>query len=76
MLRKPIEKITKADRQMAKAVSFGFLYGQSAKGFVAYARTTYGLIFSLEEAEQLRENFFAAYPASTVHSNPAQISKP
>ena len=30
VLRKPIEEITKAYRQMAKAVSFGFLYGQSA----------------------------------------------
>ena len=63
VLRKPIEEVTKADRQMAKAVSFGFLYGQSAKGFVDYARTTYGLTFSPEEAERFRENFFAAYPA-------------
>ena len=28
---------------MAKAVSFGFLYGQSAKGFVVYAKTKYRL---------------------------------
>ena len=63
VLRKPIGEVTKADRQMAKAVSFGFLYGQSAKGFVAYARTTYGLSLSLEDAERFRENFFFNYPA-------------
>ena len=61
VLQKPIEEVTKADRQMAKAVSFGFLYGQSAKGFVTYARTNYGLNLSLEDAERFRENFFSTY---------------
>ena len=63
VLRKPVEEVTKEDRQMAKAVSFGFLYGQSAKGFVAYARATYGLNLSIGEAERFRENFFSTYPA-------------
>ena len=63
VLRKTFQGVTKADRQTAKAVSFGFLYGQSAKGFVAYARTTYGLSIRLEEAERFRENFFSTYPA-------------
>ena len=63
VLQKPVEEVTKYDRQMAKAVSFGFLYGQSAKGFVAYARTTYGLSLRLEDAERFRENFFSTYPA-------------
>jgi DNA polymerase I-like protein with 3'-5' exonuclease and polymerase domains len=30
VFRKPIEEVTRDDRQMANAVSFGFLYGQSA----------------------------------------------
>jgi DNA polymerase-1 len=63
VLRKPVGEVAKDDRQMAKAVSFGFLYGQSANGFVAYARANYGLNLSLEDAERFRENFFFTYPA-------------
>jgi DNA polymerase-1 len=63
ILRKPLGKVTTSDRQTAKAIAFGFLYGQSAKGFTAYARTTYGLILELEAAERFRANFFATYPA-------------
>jgi len=61
VLSKPLEKVTKADRQLAKAVNFGFLYGQGPKGFRQYARTEYGIVLSLEEATQLRNRFFARY---------------
>ena len=46
-----------------KSTNFGFLYGQSAKGFAAYAKTNYGLSLSIEDAERFRENFFCTYPA-------------
>jgi DNA polymerase-1 len=61
VLSKPLEKVTKADRQLAKAVNFGFLYGQGPKGFRQYARTEYGIVLSLEEATELRDKFFARY---------------
>ena len=54
-------KTRKDDRQLAKAVNFGFLYGQGAKGFQRYARTEYGIILSIEEATELRDKFFARY---------------
>lgn len=41
--------------------NFGFLYGMSAKTFVDYAKG-YNLNLSLEDSEQLRNNFFKAYP--------------
>nr|DAH19970.1 MAG TPA: DNA polymerase [Bacteriophage sp.] len=41
--------------------NFGFLYGMSAKTFVDYAKG-YNLNLSLEDSEQLRDNFFEAYP--------------
>lgn len=41
--------------------NFGFLYGMSAKTFVDYAKG-YNLNLSLEDSEQLRNNFFEAYP--------------
>lgn len=47
----------KAYRQKAKPVNFGLPYGQSAKGFQAYARDQYGVVFTLEEAEGYRTAF-------------------
>jgi DNA polymerase-1 len=36
-------EVTKADRQLAKAVNFGLLYGMGARGFRVYARSKYGV---------------------------------
>jgi len=58
----PFDKITKEQRQSAKAIGFGFLYGASAKTFQRVAKNDYGVIMSLEEATRMREKFFKAYP--------------
>ncbi len=57
------EKVTKEDRQLAKAVNFGLLYGQGTKGLRDYARDKYGVEIDLDEAEQYRERWFETYPA-------------
>jgi DNA polymerase-1 len=57
------EDVSKADRQLAKSVNFGLLYGMGAKAFRAYARSNYGVELTEAEAEQYRKAFFAAYPA-------------
>jgi DNA polymerase-1 len=44
-------------------VNFGLLYGQGAKGLQEYARNTYGVEMSLEDAREYRERFFEIYPA-------------
>ena len=54
--------VTKGQRQMAKALNFGLLFGSGAKGLQRYAQTAYGVEMSLPEAEKARTAFFKAYP--------------
>lgn len=63
VLGKPLEEVGKEDRQLAKALNFGLLYGLGAEGLRRYALTAYGVKLTPEEAQRLREAFFRAYPA-------------
>jgi DNA polymerase I len=56
------ENISKEERHLAKAVNFGLLYGQGAKGLQAYARSRYGVSMTMEEATRYRRRFFEIYP--------------
>ena len=49
-------------RKLAKPVGLGFPGGLGAETFVDFARTTYGVIFTLEEAVRLRELYYEIYP--------------
>lgn len=55
------QEVTKEERGKAKAVNFGFLYGMSAKGFINYAKTGYGLRVSEQEATEIRSRYFQTY---------------
>ncbi|AAC07735.1 bifunctional 3'-5' exonuclease/DNA polymerase [Aquifex aeolicus] len=63
VLGKKEEEITKEERQLAKAINFGLIYGISAKGLAEYAKLGYGVEISLEEAQVLRERFFKNFKA-------------
>ena len=54
----PLDAVTKEQRQLAKAVNFGLLFGQGAPGLAKYAKTQYGVDMSLKEAEKYRKAFF------------------
>jgi DNA polymerase-1 len=54
--------VTKDDRQLAKAVNFGLLFGLGAKGLRGYAKSNYGLDLTEAEASRYRKAFFSAYP--------------
>lgn len=62
VLGKPTDQVTKEDRQLAKAVNFGLLYGQSARGLVGYAKKVYGVELSETQSREIRERFFSSYP--------------
>src|SRR5262249_34035624 len=54
--------VTKADRQVAKSLNFGLLYGMGAAAFKAYSKTTYNVDLTDEQAKAYRDKFFESYP--------------
>jgi DNA polymerase-1 len=60
-LRKPLKEVTPEERKLGKAVNFGFIYGQGPEGFQRYARSSYGVKISLQDAKRFRDQFFRRY---------------
>jgi DNA polymerase-1 len=56
------QDVSKADRQLAKAINFGLLFGMGAKRLRLYARASFGVELTPEEAGQYWQAFFDAYP--------------
>jgi DNA polymerase I len=63
MLGKPESEVTDEERQKAKAIVLGLLYGLSASGLPAYAFKGYGVEIAPDEAKDLIGRFFDLYPA-------------
>jgi DNA polymerase I-like protein with 3'-5' exonuclease and polymerase domains len=59
---KPLEEVTRADRQPAKAVNFGFAFGMGVATFVLTAQAQYGVVMTLSEAEAARATYLRTYP--------------
>lgn len=57
----PIGSVTKEQRQMAKAVNFGLIYGMGAKKLPTYAAKGYGVRMSEDDAVRLHRKYFKAY---------------
>lgn len=58
---KPAEEVTKDERQAAKAVNFGLVFGMGAAGLRQSALMSYGVEMTAEEAGLFRERYFNAY---------------
>jgi DNA polymerase-1 len=56
------EDITKEERQLAKPVNFGLIYGLSAGSLRRKAKAEYGLAMTIQDAERYRQAFFRSYP--------------
>lgn len=63
ILGKEPEEVSKEERQLAKAVNFGLLYGQGSYGLQAYAASSYGINIDIGEAIAYRDAWFDSYPA-------------
>jgi DNA polymerase-1 len=50
-------------RQISKSLNFGLLYGMGADKFKVYAKTNYHVDLTPEEAQELRNKWFSAYPS-------------
>src|ERR1700736_302922 len=61
VLGKSEKEITNEDRQLAKALNFGLLYGQSAEGLARYAKTRFGIEMTEKQAAKTRAVFFKHY---------------
>lgn len=58
----PISKVTKKQRQAAKPVNFGTLYGLQAPSLAQIAKTSYGVGMSEADAQLALSQFSRAYP--------------
>jgi DNA polymerase I len=58
---KPPEQVTKEERQAAKAINFGLLYGQGPEGLAQYAKQSFDVEMGLSEARRAKEAFFRTY---------------
>jgi DNA polymerase I-like protein with 3'-5' exonuclease and polymerase domains len=61
VLQKPLSEVGKDDRQAAKAVNFGLVYGQGWRGFKSYAKFSYGVSLTDTEAQEFRQRYLSTY---------------
>jgi len=57
----PIATVTEEERQIAKKLNFGLIYGMSAVRLQAETQLEYGIVMSLKEARTFVQRFFAVY---------------
>jgi DNA polymerase-1 len=56
------QEVTKQERQLAKPVNFGLIYGLGPESLRKKAATEYGVVMSMEQAQEYRQAFFRAWP--------------
>ena len=61
VLNVPLDQVEKSQRQLAKALNFGLVYGMGARGLQAYAARHYHIALTAAQANRHRQTFFQAY---------------
>jgi DNA polymerase I-like protein with 3'-5' exonuclease and polymerase domains len=70
------EDVSRDDRQLAKALNFGLLYGMGAPAFRVYAHSNYGVHLTEKQAQTYRAEFFKAYPGlKRWHASAAAMTR-
>jgi DNA polymerase-1 len=64
---KLLEDITKDERQGAKAVNFGYLFGLGIDKFMVYAYDTYGVKLTKEEAQEYKAIYYSTHPEIALY---------
>jgi DNA polymerase I-like protein with 3'-5' exonuclease and polymerase domains len=59
--KKPVDEVTPHERQSAKAMNFGLIYGMGYKTFQRYAKNNYGVDLTEYETKTAVDNFFKTY---------------
>jgi DNA polymerase I-like protein with 3'-5' exonuclease and polymerase domains len=59
--KKPVDEVTPQERQSAKAMNFGLIYGMGYKSFQRYAKNNYGVDLTDYETKSAVDKFFMAY---------------
>jgi len=65
----PVDKVTKGQRQGAKPVNFGLIYGLGAEALVIYSMSNYGVSITLSQAKQFIRRYFEGYPRIKAWQN-------
>ena len=60
---KAVENITKDERQHAKAINFGYLFGMGTERFQGYAYDVFNVKLTIAEAKEYKEVYYTAHPA-------------
>lgn len=61
LLNKELTKITKDERQAAKAINFGLVYAMGAEALKRYCENVFNIYISIETAQRLRNRFLQVY---------------
>jgi len=61
LANKPEDQVSKPERQMAKPVNFGLVYGMMPPKLVLYALSGYGVKMSLKQATDYRNKYFERF---------------
>lgn len=66
---KPIEEVTKEERQLGKAINFGLQFGMGAKKLSQYATVNYGVHLSEEDAQKAWNAYHTKYKVYSQWAN-------